>query len=65
MIARGIERHKIGHAYSVLQFMAEQGIPAKHLAGIGYGENRPAADNATAEGRAKNRRIEISLMKTD
>lgn len=55
----------MARAYSVLQFMAEQGIPAKHLAGIGYGENRPAADNATAEGRAKNRRIEISLMKTD
>ncbi len=55
----------MARAYSVLQFMAEQGIPAKHLAGIGYGENRPVGDNATAEGRAKNRRIEISLMKTD
>jgi len=55
----------MARAYSVLQFMAEQGIPAKHLAGIGYGEHRPIGDNATVEGRAKNRRIEISLMKTD
>ena len=55
----------MARAYSVLQFMQEQGISAKHLAGIGYGENRPAGNNATTEGRAKNRRIEISLMKTD
>lgn len=55
----------MARAYSVLQFFSEQGINAKHLAGIGYGENRPAGDNATPEGRAKNRRIEISLLKTD
>lgn len=55
----------MARAYSVLRFMQEQGISSKHLAGIGYGENLPVADNATAEGRARNRRIEISLMKTD
>ncbi len=55
----------MARAYSVLQFMQEQGISAKHLAGIGYGENRPIGDNSTVEGRARNRRIEISLMKTD
>jgi len=55
----------MARAYSVLLFMSEQGISAKQLAGIGYGENLPVGDNATAEGRAKNRRIEISLMKTD
>ncbi len=55
----------MARAYTVLQFMQEQGLSAKHLAGIGYGENRPVGNNATVEGRAKNRRIEISLMKTD
>jgi chemotaxis protein MotB len=55
----------MARAYSVLVFFSEQGIEARNLAGIGYGENRPIADNATAEGRARNRRIEISLMKTD
>lgn len=55
----------MARAYSVLQFFSEQGIAPRHLAGIGYGENRPVGDNATPEGRAKNRRIEISLMKTD
>ena len=55
----------MARAYSVLVFFSEQGIPAKNLAGLGYGDNRPIGDNATIEGRAKNRRIEISLMKSD
>lgn len=55
----------MARAYSVLLFMSEQGVNAKQLAGMGYGENSPVGDNATAQGRAKNRRIEISLMKTD
>ncbi|MDD5209487.1 MAG: OmpA family protein [Elusimicrobiales bacterium] len=55
----------MARAYSVLQYMATQGIQSNHLAGIGYGDTRPVGDNARPEGRAKNRRIEISLMKTD
>ena len=55
----------MARAYSVLLFFSEQGIPEKHLAGIGYGEHHPVSDNTTPEGRARNRRIEISLMKTD
>lgn len=55
----------MARAYSVLLFFSEQGITSRQLAGIGYGENRPAGDNATVEGRAKNRRIEVSLMKAD
>jgi len=55
----------MARAYSVLLFLSGAGINAKQLAGMGYGENLPVGDNATSEGRAKNRRIEISLVKTE
>lgn len=55
----------MARAYSVIEFLESIGLPPVKLAGIGYGENRSVADNAAAEGRAKNRRIEISLLKTE
>lgn len=55
----------MARAYSVIQFLEQSGMNPKRLAGIGYGENRPVTDNTTPEGRAKNRRIEISLLKTE
>ncbi|MDA8131868.1 MAG: OmpA family protein [Elusimicrobia bacterium] len=55
----------MARAYGVLRFMEGQGIPSKQLAGIGYGDNRPIADNSAADGRAKNRRIEISIIKKE
>jgi outer membrane protein OmpA-like peptidoglycan-associated protein len=38
------------------------GIPATQFAIQGYGDTRPAADNHTEAGRAKNRRVEITLV---
>lgn len=55
----------MARAYSVINYMESLGMDKRKLAGIGYGENRPVADNAVHAGRASNRRIEISLMKTD
>lgn len=55
----------MARAYSVLEFFTAQGIDSRRLAGMGYGENQPAGDNTTVEGRARNRRIEISLTKTN
>lgn len=40
---------------------ARFGVEAGRLTGAGYGGSRPVADNATAEGRAKNRRIEAAF----
>ncbi|MBI4656939.1 MAG: OmpA family protein [Elusimicrobia bacterium] len=54
----------MARAYAVIEFMENAGIDSKRLAGIGYGPNRPVEDNSTPEGRTKNRRIEISLIKT-
>ena len=38
---------------------------AEYFCAAGYGKTRPVADNATAEGRAANRRIEISIILRD
>jgi OmpA-OmpF porin, OOP family len=46
-------------AKSVLIAIAAQGVDAKRLASIGYGQDKPIADNNTDEGRAKNRRVEL------
>ena len=49
-------------AISVVQFMVEQGFPAKQLAAAGYADTDPVAKNKTARGRRKNRRIEIIVV---
>ena len=38
-----------------------KGIEADRLVARGYGEEKPIADNKTAEGRALNRRVELTL----
>ena len=48
-------------ADAVAQFMADQGIDPKRASAIGYGVEKPIADNSTPEGRKQNRRVEIVL----
>ena len=48
-------------AKSVADFLVEAGVPAERIKAIGYGDTKPIADNATAEGRAQNRRIEFTV----
>jgi chemotaxis protein MotB len=48
-------------AGQIVRLFGEQGIEASRLAAVSAGEARPRADNATPEGRAQNRRIEIRL----
>lgn len=50
-------------AFSVLRFFVESGIPPERLSATGYGEYHPIADNATKEGRLRNRRIEVNILK--
>jgi chemotaxis protein MotB len=47
-------------AVNVLRFLIEQNaISTQHLSAVGFGSHQPAASNASAQGRAKNRRVEI------
>ena len=48
-------------AKTVADFLVAQGVAADRLTHSGYGPANPVGDNATAEGRAKNRRVELIL----
>jgi chemotaxis protein MotB len=50
-------------ATAAVRFLSEKaGVDPRRLGAVGYGEFRPVADNATAEGRARNRRIAITVL---
>jgi outer membrane protein OmpA-like peptidoglycan-associated protein len=46
-------------ASSVLDYLAEQNIPAASMTSEGFGKTQPVASNDTAEGRQQNRRVEL------
>lgn len=48
-------------ATAVLHYLVDHGVSAAQLRAIGYGATRPLADNDTARGRARNRRVELVL----
>lgn len=49
-------------AASVEQYLSSCGLPANLLASRGFGEAQPIAPNETADGRQKNRRVEIVIQ---
>lgn len=48
-----------GRAKAVVALLVGRGIDAARLTAAGFGSAQPAAENATAEGKAKNRRVEL------
>lgn len=52
----------VARATNVVRFLQEVGIPPERMVASGRSEYDPVASNDTAEGRQKNRRIEIMLI---
>ena len=53
-------------AKSVVTYLTtKEGIAADHLVSKGWGSEKPIADNATEEGKEKNRRVEFLVTKAD
>jgi outer membrane protein OmpA-like peptidoglycan-associated protein len=46
---------------SVKDYVVKKGVDGGRVSGQGFGESKPIADNKTAAGRAKNRRVEIKV----
>ncbi len=46
----------------VVRLFAKQGVPGSRLMATSYADTQPVASNATPDGRARNRRIEIRLV---
>jgi OOP family OmpA-OmpF porin len=62
----GTEQYNMGlsqrRANSVKNYLVGKGIPADRIYVEGKGESNPIASNATREGRAQNRRVEIEIV---
>ncbi|MGA2679528.1 MAG: OmpA family protein [Sedimentisphaerales bacterium] len=46
-------------AMAVARYLTQKGVAENKISATGYGEGRPIASNSTAEGKKKNRRVEI------
>ena len=56
------QKLSVARAESVKTYMVSQGMPAGKIKVEGRGKNQPIASNDTEEGRAKNRRVEVTLI---
>jgi outer membrane protein OmpA-like peptidoglycan-associated protein len=57
--AAGNKKLSTDRAKAVLDAVSAKGIAAARMTSVGWGQDKPVADNRTEEGRAKNRRVEI------
>jgi len=52
-------------ASTVVRFLVEKGLAPSRLVAVGYADQHPIASDATAEGRTRNRRVEIVVKRVD
>jgi OOP family OmpA-OmpF porin len=58
------QKLSIARAEAVKTFLVSKGIEKNRVYTEGKGSKQPVADNKTAEGRAKNRRVEVEVVGT-
>ena len=58
------QKLSIRRAEAVKGYLVSKGVEANRVYTEGKGEKQPVADNKTAAGRAKNRRVEIEVVGT-
>ena len=58
------QKLSVRRAEAVKAYIVSKGVEANRVYTEGKGEKQPVADNKTAEGRAKNRRVEIEVVGT-
>jgi len=56
------EKLSVRRAEAVARYLANRGVTPSRMQVIGYGKSRPLADNATEDGRAENRRVELKVL---
>ena len=56
------EELSLRRAESVRDYMLKAGVTGRNMQVAGYGMARPVGDNATEEGRAANRRVEVEVV---
>ena len=56
------QKLSLARADAVRSYLVKQGVASDRVKAEGAGESQPIADNATAEGRANNRRVEIVIQ---
>ena len=64
LAAQGITTNQIlsqKRAENVMQYMISQGVKPDMVSAHGFGETNPVASNDTAEGKAQNRRVELTI----
>jgi OOP family OmpA-OmpF porin len=58
------QRLSLRRAEAVKQYLASHGVDPKKIRTAGRGKATPVADNKTAQGRARNRRVEVEIKGT-